>query len=91
MEETRIEGVVRYSSGGIRVYGIPVESFPNHVTNVYLLLDRDPTLIDVGFNSDAGRGDLERGFDVVRQEFGEPRGSIDRTGDVVFKAVFAFC
>lgn len=71
MEETRIEGVVRYSSGGIRVYRIPVESFPNHVTNVHLLLDGEPTLIDVGFNSDTGRTDLERGFAVVRQAFGE--------------------
>lgn len=72
MEETQVEEIIRYSSGGIRVYRIPVESFPNHVTNVYLLLNGEATLIDVGFNSDTGRTDLERGFAIVRQEFDEP-------------------
>ncbi len=71
MEEKSIEGIRQYSSDGIRAYRIPVESFPDHVTNVYLLLDGEPTLIDVGFNSDTGRSDLERGFGVICQEFGE--------------------
>ncbi len=71
MEEKSVEGIDRYSADGIRVYRIPVESFPNHITNVYLLLDKESTLVDVGFNSHAGRADLERGFEIIRQGFGE--------------------
>ena len=71
MEEKCIDGIVRYSADGIRVYRIPVESFPHHITNVYLLLDGESTLVDVGFNSYTGRNDLERGFEVVRQRFSE--------------------
>ncbi|MDM7999626.1 MAG: MBL fold metallo-hydrolase [Dehalococcoidia bacterium] len=82
VEETVIEGVSRYSYGGIRVYRIPVESFPNHVTNVYLLVGGEPTLVDVGFNSETGRNDLERGFAVVCQGFGE-RVSLESVSNVV--------
>ena len=27
------------SRGGIRVYGMPVETFPGHVNNIYLIVD----------------------------------------------------
>lgn len=77
VDETRVDGVVRYACGAIRAYGIHVESFPNHVTNVYLLVESQATLIDVGFNSDTGRRDLERGFETIHNDFGESVGLAD--------------
>ena len=71
VQETRIDGVTRYASGTVRAYRIPVESFPDHFTNVYVLVDREATLIDVGFNSDTGRSDLEKGFATISKDFGE--------------------
>ena len=69
--KSQIDGVVRYTSGNIRVYQLKVESFPNHFTNIYLLLDGEATLIDVGFNSDTGRIDLEKGFATIAGVFHE--------------------
>ena len=69
--KSQIDGVVRYTSDNIRIYRLKVESFPNHFTNIYLLLDREATLIDVGFNSDKGRIDLERGFATIAGGFHE--------------------
>ena len=72
IEETRAGGITRYALGKVRAFKIPVQSFPGHFTNVYLILDGDhATLIDVGFNSDQARDDLLRGFDTVRSAFGE--------------------
>ncbi len=71
VQEAQIDGIIRYAWGGVRAYRIPVESFPDHVTNVYLVIDTEATLIDVGFNSDTGRSDLEKGFAVVASDFGE--------------------
>ena len=36
------------SRGGIRVYGMPVETFPGHVNNIYLVVDGD-TLLRIDF------------------------------------------
>ena len=69
--KSQIDGVVRYTSGNIRIYQLKVESFPNHFTNIYLLLDGEATLIDVGFNSDTGRIDLEKGFATIAGGFNE--------------------
>jgi len=69
--KSQIDGVVRYTSGNIRVYQLKVESFPKHFTNIYLLLDGEATLIDVGFNSDTGRIDLEKGFATIAGGFNE--------------------
>lgn len=82
VEETRIDGVVRYACGPIRAYRIPVESFPDHVTNVYLLVEKEATLIDVGFNSDTARSDLEKGFDTIHGEFGESVSMAD-VGNII--------
>jgi glyoxylase-like metal-dependent hydrolase (beta-lactamase superfamily II) len=70
--EIEVNGITRYGLDGIRAYRIPVESFPKHVTNVYLLLGREEaTLIDVGFNSEKARADLLNGFATVRGAFKE--------------------
>jgi glyoxylase-like metal-dependent hydrolase (beta-lactamase superfamily II) len=81
--ETEADGVTRYDLDGIRAYRIPVESFPKHITNVYLVLGRkEATLIDVGFNSEKARADLLSGFVTVRRAFGEDVGLSD-VGSIV--------
>lgn len=66
-----INGITRYSYGDIRVYQIPVENFAHHFTNAYLIVDRSPTLIDLGYNGVNSSACLERGFSVVGSDFGE--------------------
>lgn len=81
--ETEADGVTRYDLGETMAYRIPVESFPKHVTNVYLLVGgKEATLIDVGFNSEKARTDLLKGFVTVRKAFGEDVGLGD-VGSIV--------
>ena len=84
------------SSGGVKVYRLPVEAFPNHVTNCYLMLDDTITLIDTGSGWDESNRDLVKGFDTLRADFGEAlslkdvgrvivtHGHIDHFGGVNF-------
>ena len=58
------------TSNGIDVFKIPVEAFPNHVTNCYLVMDEKITLIDTGSGWDSANRDLVDGFDTVNSEFG---------------------
>jgi glyoxylase-like metal-dependent hydrolase (beta-lactamase superfamily II) len=75
MAEAMSGEVTRYEMGGIRVYRVPVESFPKHVTNVYLILDGgQATLVDVGFNSEKAKADLMAGFATIREAFREDVG-----------------
>ena len=61
------------SRRGIRIYQLPIETFPQHVNNVYLILDGDrSTLFDVGSGTPQSIEDLTRGFAEVRERFGEP-------------------
>ncbi len=70
--EAEINGVTRYDINGIRAYRIPVEGIPNHITNVYLVLDgKEASLIDVGFNSEKARADLIDGFTTISDYFKE--------------------
>ncbi|GAG32850.1 unnamed protein product, partial [marine sediment metagenome] len=82
IEQSQINGVVRYTSGDIRVYQLKVESFPDHFTNIYLIVDGEATLIDVGYNSDTGRIDLEKGFSTIADGFNEDI-SLDDVGNIV--------
>ena len=60
------------SRGGIRVYGMPVETFPGHVNNIYLIVDGDTlTLVDVGSGTDESIKGLRERFEEVRERFGE--------------------
>lgn len=61
------------SDTGARVYRIPCDAFPGLSTRVYLVLDAGPpTLVDVGSGEGESIGQVLRGFDTVRREFGEP-------------------
>ena len=71
------------SRGGIRVYGMHVETFPGHVNNIYLVVDGDAlTLVDVGSGTDESIKGLHERFEEVRQRFGE-RISLDDVRHVV--------
>lgn len=57
---------------GARIYRIPVETFPGHINNVYLIVDRGtPTLVDVGSGLPQSVADLEGGLEAVGRHFGE--------------------
>jgi len=81
--ETEIGGVTRYSVDEIRVYRIAVESFPSHITNVYLILDGEVSLVDTGFDGERARKDLTEGLDVVGRDFGESIGFEDITNIII--------
>ncbi len=80
INETEKQGIVEYIWSSIRIYRIPVESYPGHITNAYLLLDREVTLIDTGLDGKKPRADLEKGIEVVNSEFGQRIGFNDISG-----------
>ncbi len=55
---------------GVEVYKLPVEAFPNHVTNCYLVMDDPITLLDAASGWDAANAELAACFDGVREKFG---------------------
>lgn len=65
--------VTRFETGrGVRVYQMPVETFPGHVNNIYLILDGDHiTLFDVGSGLPDSNAGLEARMAEVRERFGE--------------------
>jgi glyoxylase-like metal-dependent hydrolase (beta-lactamase superfamily II) len=67
MDVTRFE-----TRRGVRVYQMPVETFPGHVNNIYLILDGDHvTLFDVGSGLPDSNAGLEARMAEVRERFGE--------------------
>lgn len=71
------------TAGGARIYRIPVETFPGHINNVYLILDRGTsTLVDVGSGLPQSVEDLQGGFEAVAAHFGE-RVRLDAVQHVV--------
>lgn len=57
---------------GIRVYQLPVETFPEHINNIYLILDGDrSTLFDVGSGTPQSVDGLNRCMAEVAERFGE--------------------
>jgi glyoxylase-like metal-dependent hydrolase (beta-lactamase superfamily II) len=61
------------SRSGIRVYQMPVETFPGHVNNIYLIVDGDMlTLLDVGSGTPDSVEGLRARVAEVRERFGEP-------------------
>jgi len=84
------------SSGGMVVYKLPVEAFPNHVTNCYLIMDDPPILLDTASGWDSANNDLAESFEGIGEKFGEKvslkdigrvivtHGHIDHFGGVNF-------
>jgi glyoxylase-like metal-dependent hydrolase (beta-lactamase superfamily II) len=70
--------VAKYvSSGGTTAYKLPVEAFPDHVTNCYLVMTDPITLIDTASGWDTANQELLGCFDTIREEFGETVGLND--------------
>lgn len=82
VEEQKSGNVTRYAFDGTRVYRMDVESFPGHVTNMYLILDQKASLVDLAFNGPKAAADLLRGFQTINTEFAE-RVSIGDISDIV--------
>ncbi len=59
------------SSAGRVVYRLPVEAFPGHITNCYLVFDDMLTLIDAASGTNESNQSLLDGFRGVRETFGE--------------------
>ena len=77
-------GVKRYQTAGGRViYLLPVETFPDHVNNVYLVRDREHRfLFDAGTPRDSARDDFARAGRVLAALFDEPR-ALERIDDLI--------
>ncbi len=59
------------TSSGTVVYKLPVQAFPNHYTNCYLVMDDALTLIDTGSGYDDSIRTLEECFVTLRDDFSE--------------------
>jgi len=81
--ETQAGMVTRYAWNGIRTYKIPVHSYLGHATNMYFVLGREVTLIDVALDTEQAKIDLEDGFQTISRDFGEIIGIEDVTGIVI--------
>jgi glyoxylase-like metal-dependent hydrolase (beta-lactamase superfamily II) len=68
------------SSGGARIYRIPLEVFPDMVGYVHLVYRDDlVALVDVGSGFGVSNEHLEAGLSAVREEHGERAGWTDLT------------
>jgi glyoxylase-like metal-dependent hydrolase (beta-lactamase superfamily II) len=83
-EEHGVAGVRRFTTaGGATIYLLAVETFPDHVNNVYLIREgRRVTLYDCGSQTSLSRDDLKRAQTVLTQVWDEPLG-LDDVGDLV--------
>ncbi|GMW00062.1 MAG: hypothetical protein AMXMBFR84_12000 [Candidatus Hydrogenedentota bacterium] len=62
----------RYDTAdGQRVYKLPVEAFPNHFTNCYLLTGEPVILIDAGSGFASSNESLETAFSELKNSFDE--------------------
>lgn len=71
-EKGRPTEVVRFeSSGGVPIFLLPVETFPGHINNLYLiLLDGEETLLDVGSGMPRSNREITARFGELRDRFG---------------------
>jgi glyoxylase-like metal-dependent hydrolase (beta-lactamase superfamily II) len=59
------------SAGGVDVYKLPVEAFPTHFTNCYLVMTDPVTLIDAASGQESSNASLLDCFARVRNQFNE--------------------
>lgn len=79
-----VAGVRRFvTAGGATIYLLAVETFPDHVNNVYLIRDGERvTLYDCGSQTELSRQDLSRAETVLAKVYDEPR-RLDDVADLV--------
>jgi glyoxylase-like metal-dependent hydrolase (beta-lactamase superfamily II) len=79
-----VAGVRRFvTAGGAAIYQLAVETFPDHVNNVYLIREgRRLTLYDCGSQTASSREQLRRAQTVLARVWDEPLG-LDDVDDLV--------
>jgi glyoxylase-like metal-dependent hydrolase (beta-lactamase superfamily II) len=77
-------GVQRFvTSAGAKIYLMKVETFPDHVNNIYLIADGGrATLYDCGSQTAQSQEELRRAARVLREVYDEPLG-LDDVRDLV--------
>lgn len=83
-ERYGVAGVRRFvTAGGATIYMLAIETFPDHVNNVYLVREGQRlTLYDCGSQTASSRADFQRAQAIVGGVYGEARG-LDDVGDLV--------
>jgi glyoxylase-like metal-dependent hydrolase (beta-lactamase superfamily II) len=83
-DEHGVCGVQRFGTAdGAKIYLMKVETFPDHVNNVYLVCNGGrATLYDCGSQTAMSQDELRRAGQVLRKVFEEPLG-LDDVKDVV--------
>jgi glyoxylase-like metal-dependent hydrolase (beta-lactamase superfamily II) len=74
-----VAGVRRFASAnGAVIYGMAIETFPDHVNNVYLIREgQRVTLYDCGSQMASSQQDFERAQGILKQVYDEPLGLAD--------------
>ncbi|MFA4835327.1 MAG: MBL fold metallo-hydrolase [Dehalococcoidia bacterium] len=75
--QTESRGVTRYAWDDIRIYQMRLESMPGFLTNVYLVMNDQISMVDVGSNAPKAIADLHEGFATVNRDFNEKVGIKD--------------
>lgn len=84
MREALRTEVARYeTSAGNKVYNLPVRAFPQHVTNCYLVLGDEITLIDTGSSMKESNDSLVACLAEVGEKFGDKVGLSDLTQVII--------
>jgi glyoxylase-like metal-dependent hydrolase (beta-lactamase superfamily II) len=83
-ERFGVAGVRRFATaGGATIYMMAIETFPDHVNNVYLVREgQRVTLYDCGSQTASTRTDLQRAQSILSAVYGEALG-LDDVGDLV--------
>lgn len=66
-----LNGVSRYALNHVQIYKIRVGGPLHYFTNVFLIKDKEVTLVDTGFYSKRAISDLEQGLLTINEKFGE--------------------
>ena len=71
--------------GGTHIYLLPVETFPGHLNNLYLIDHPDhPLLFDVGTGRPEAQSELEERFVEIRHRFGDVGGPSRILGGCIY-------
>ena len=77
LSEREVNCITEYAWEAVRVYKIPVECYGEHITNMYLIIDGEITLIDAALNTEQAMTDLLTGLATINREFGIRVGIAD--------------
>lgn len=81
--EREINGVTEYAWDTIRIYRLPVECYGDHITNMYLIVDNEITLVDVALDTPQANKDLKARLETLSQDFDINVDISDVTGVII--------